>query len=409
MIHMVFAIMFFQYASRNWENATQQSELNEVSNRHYHYALSFFPQLVASHTLQDVQALTLICVHLRSFPKPGACWMMTTTTFNLAIDLGLHRSARQWASITPKRSLLEIEMRKRIFWSILTIHIIISGKLGRPMALQFDDFDVEIPEVLDDTLLDDYGLNTSKPGRCGFLVGIEIFKCQSIFMDLYNNIYAIRRTPRTYIETVRRLDSRIIQWSEQWPHQLLPSSASKDEEGRVHSHYLSVSLHEFRLLLHHPSLSLTTSEDFNSENLRVCLDASQKMLQHVKQIQKYRSLDTNWQTGALYVLAISTTLFGHWENKEEITSASFASLKEDMDSWLSIMGDISGLLGMDVGLPFARDYRLTAIQGLERNCKKHYMSLLMVPLVFLQAISLLKMSLLRFQGHRATSLHLSHH
>lgn len=361
MIHMVFAIMFFQYASRNWENATQQSELNEVSNRHYHYALSFFPQLIASHTLQDVQALTLICVHLRSFPKPGACWMMTTTTFNLAIDLGLHRSARQWASITPKRSLLEIEMRKRIFWSILTIHIIISGKLGRPMALQFDDFDVEIPEVLDDTLLDDGGLNTSKPGRCGFLVGIEIFKCQSIFMDLYNNIYAIRRTPRTYIETVRRLDSRIIQWSEQWPNQLLPSSASKDEEGRVHSHYLSVSLHEFRLLLHHPSLSLTTSEDFNSENLRVCLDASQKMLQHVKQIQKYRSLDTNWQTGALYVLAISTTLFGHWENKEAITSAGFASLKEDMDSWLSIMGDISGLLGMDVGLPIAKDYGLTEI------------------------------------------------
>lgn len=346
MVHMVFAIMFFQYASRNWEDALQKSELNDLSNRHYHYALSYYSQLVASHTLQDVQALTLICLHLRSFPKPGACWMMTSMTFSLAIDLGLHRSARQWSSTTPKKGMLEIEMRKRIFWSVLTIHVIISGKLGRPMALRFDDFDVEIPEALDDNLLDENGLDTSKPGKCGFLVGLEAFKCQSIFMDLYNNIYTVRRSPRAYIPTVRRLDRLIRQWSEQWPSQLLPESASNDEEGRVHVQYLNIWLLEFRLLLRHPSLSLTGLEDFNHENLAICMEVSGKMLQHVKQIQKYRSLDTNWQTGALYVLAISTTLFGYWENKDELTSAGFATLKADMDAWLSIMGDVGDLLGI---------------------------------------------------------------
>lgn len=346
MVHMIFAIMIFQYAARNWGNSRQQSELNDRSNRHYHYALSFFPQLVASHTLPDVQALTLICLHLRSFPKPGACWMMTTMTINLAIDLGLHRSARQWASTTPKRSVLETEMRKRIFWSILVIHILISGKLGRPMALRQDDFDVEIPEALDDDLLSESGLDTSRPGKCGFLVGLEAFKAELIFMDLYNNIYSVKRSPKIYMETIRRLDNRIRQWSDQWPTELLPESAANDEEGRVHAQYLSVWLYEFRLLLRHPSLSLTSSVEFNHENLTICMESSQKMLHHVKQIQRYRSLDTNWQNGALYVLAISTTLFGHWERKEKLTSATYAALRTDMDSWLSIMGDLGGLLGM---------------------------------------------------------------
>lgn len=345
LVHMMFAIMFYQYATRNWENADQQSHLNATSNLHYHYALGFFPQLMASHTLWDVQALTMLSLHLRSFPKPGACWMMTTTTFNVAIELGLHRSARRWALTTPKRSLLEIEMRKRIFWSILVIHIIISGMLGRPMALSADDFDVELPEPIDDDLLDDRGLDESKPGKCSFLVGIEVFKIEPIFMDLYNNIYAVKRSPHTYIDTIRRLEYRMSQCCEQWPRELIARSATNAEEGRVYAQYMNVWELEFRLLLRHPSLSLTTSTEFNHENLSICMEVSKKMLHHVKQIQSYKSLDTNWQTGALYVLALSTTLYGHMERRDQITTADFMALREDMDAWLSIMGDVGQLLG----------------------------------------------------------------
>ena len=346
MVHMMFAIMFFQYAARNWEDSVEQSKWNDLSNRHYHYALGFFPQLVANHTLHDVQALTILCLHLRSFPKPGAGWMITTMTINMAIDLGLHRSARQWASSVPKKNCLELEMRKRVFWSILVIHLNISGKLGRPMALRPDDFDIEIPEALDDDLLDENRLDTSRPGRCGFLVGIEAYKIEQIYMDLYNNVYAVKRSPKTYIESVRRLDNRARQWCEGWPPELLSESVAENEERRVQAQYLNIWLLEFRLLLRHPSLSLTPSTEFNHENLTVCMEVSQKMLHHVKQIQWYKSLDTNWQNGALYVLAISTTLFGHWERREDITTATFETLKDDMEAWLSIMGDVGGLLGV---------------------------------------------------------------
>ena len=345
MVHMMFAIMYFQYASRNGENASHASGLNDLSNRHYHYALSFFPRLMASHTLQDVQALTMISLHLRSFPKPGACWMLSATTLNLAIELGLHRSAKRWASMIPERSVLEIEMRKRIFWSIYTIHTIIGGKLGRPMALRHEDFDVEIPQAVDDELLTADGIDDSREGKCGFLVGIESFKATTLFTDLYSNIYTVRRSPNTYIDTVRRLEKRIQDWCDQWPQALKADDISKDEHGRVHAQYMNMTNLELRLLLRHPSVSLTTSADFNEENLTKSMEASQQMLKHVKVIQKYKSLDTNWQTGALYVLAISTTLFGQWERVEQISEGSLAALRQDMNDWLSIIGDIGELLG----------------------------------------------------------------
>ena len=353
MVHMVFAIMFFQYAARNWENAAQQQDLNMRSNLHYHYSLSHLCRLMTSHTLQDVQAMTMISAHVRNFPKPGPCCMIVGMTFNLAIELGLHRSAKRWATTTPKKNVLEIEMRKRIFWAILAIHVTISGKLGRPMALRSEDIDVEIPEAVDDELLHETGIDTSRPGTCGFLVGVEACKLTAIFLDLFNSIYAVKRSPHTYVETVRRLETRIRQWTEQWPAELTQESATIDQEGRVFALYLSMWSCEFRLLLRHPSLCLTASPDFNNENLGVSMEASRGMLQNVKQLQKYKSLDTTWYSAALYVLAVSTTLFGQWARKEQITSSDLATLKEDMASWLNILGEVGGLLGKSSTFMFA--------------------------------------------------------
>ena len=345
MVHMVFAIMFFQYAARNWENAGQQSDLNTRSNLHYHYSLGFFAHLVASHTLQDLQALTLISAHMRNFPKPGASWMVSNLTFSLAIEMGLHRSAKRWAPATPKSNILEIEMRKRVFWAILAIHVTISGKLGRPMPLRVEDFDVEIPEAVDDELLSEAGIDTSRVGKCVFRVGIEAFKVEPLFMELYNNIYAVKRSPHNYVQVVRSLENKIQKWCNQWPAELTQESALNDQEGRVFALYINMWALEFRLLLRHPSLSLTDSQDFNNENLDVCMQCARAMLHNVRQLQKYKSLDTTWYSGAVYVLAISTTLFGQWEKRDQMTSADLAKLRDDMNMWLDIMGDVGGLIG----------------------------------------------------------------
>ncbi len=343
--------------------------MNHSSNFHYHYALGFFAQLLASHTLADVQALTMLCLHIRNFPKPGACWMITSIVLNLAIELGLHRSAKRWAPST-ERSILEIELRKRVFWSILLIHVIVAGNLGRPMALRSDDWDVELYEAIDDDLLSETGIDASRPGKCNFLVGSQASKMIPIYMDLYNSIYAVRRSPKNYVNTVRRLEGHIRDWMDQWPRELREESASDDELGRVHSQYLTIWGLQLRLLLRHPSLSLSTSAEFNSENLTICMEISQKMLNHVKTLQRYKSLDGTWQTTALYVLAVATTLFGHWERRDQMTSVALATLREDMGSWLSIIGDMSILLGGHRSLRSRHDQslRMTRIRRAATRC-----------------------------------------
>ncbi|KAI9759906.1 MAG: hypothetical protein M4579_002031 [Chaenotheca gracillima] len=345
MVHMMFATMFFQYATRNWENAEQQQELNTQSNLHYHYALGFYYQLSASHTLQDIQALTMICSHLRNFPKPGASWMVTNSVLTLAIELGLHRSAKRWLQQTPQKNALEIEMRKRIFWCLLANHVVLSGKLGRPMPLRLEDFDVELPEPVDDEYLDEAGIDLSKLGKCSFRIGIESFKLMPLYIELFNTLYAPKRHPPSYIENVKRLEVKLKQWRDQWPTELIQESSENEQEGRVFSLYLHSWEFEFRMLLRHPSVSLTSSPEFNSDSLSICVEQARSMLHVVQQLQRYKSLDTTWYNGSIYLMAITILLYGQWQRRDGMTAADLSNLRDEMDQWLDIMGDIGGLLG----------------------------------------------------------------
>jgi hypothetical protein len=345
MVHMVFAIMFFQYAARNWEDAAQQASLNHQSNMHYHYSLSMFYQLSCSHTFQDVQALTLICSHLRNFPKPGASWILTQTTMSLALELGLHRSEKLCP--TDKRpNDLDLEMRKRTFWGLLAIHVTLSGKLGRPMPFRIEDFDVEMPENIDDDLLSENGLDRSRPGKCLHEIGLQAIRLLPLYMELYSTIYAARRSTDNYIPTINRLEAKLRTWREGLPSDLVKGEAGQNEqEGRVFALYAQMWALEFRLLLRHPSVCATTDPTFNTESMRICVESSRQMLGVVRQLQKFRSLDTTWYNTAVYVMAITTTLFGQWEKRNETSAADLAALREEMDIWLDIMGDVGSLLG----------------------------------------------------------------
>ena len=299
---------------------------------------------MASHTFNDVQALAVLCIHARNSIKPSASWMLTSIVLNLAIDLGLHRSSQHWTS-SAKLSKLDVEMRKRVFWSIIWIQVLICGSLGRPMALRNGVFDVELPEVVDDKLLSDNGIDTTRPGVCNFLAGIENFKVLPIYVDLYNIVYSVGAPPPDYEASVNDLERRLHEWQAHWPVKLLTDAAAQPELGRIHLQYLRLWRLQIRLLLRHPSLSFSVSDQFNAESLTICMETCKEILDVFKFLQRFRGMDVSWQTSALLVLTIATTLYGHCERKGHIAIPDLDDLKQDMRDWISIITDFDTLLG----------------------------------------------------------------
>jgi hypothetical protein len=351
MIHMVFAIMFFQYSVRNLEDSSQQAYLNAQSNLHYHYALGMFYDLSCSHTLEDAQAMTLVCSHLRNFPKPGASWILARVVVTFAMELGLHRSVKRWgpdSDVSP----YDQEIRKRIFWSILVISITLSGKLGRPMPFRLEDFDIEIPEPMDDEVMAELEMPLAqRSGKCIHTIGLQAFKVYALFLGMFSTVYTVQRSPDTYMEAVHTLEAKIKEWRDGLPIELVTSSASNGQEARVFALYAELWGLEFRMLLRHPAVSMTQDVAFNTESMRICVECAGQMLVAAKQLQTFKSLDTTWYNSAVFVMAITTTLFAQWEKRNETTASDLAALRVEMDEWLNIMGDIGALLGMSFPFP----------------------------------------------------------
>ncbi|KAF2858988.1 hypothetical protein K470DRAFT_259273 [Piedraia hortae CBS 480.64] len=335
-LHMILAIMNWQWSTRNGNEQTRSACFE-----HYHYALTFVPELLASHKLEDIQALVLICSQLRNQPRPGAAWMFTNMVLGIAIESGLHRSAKSWPSAADWDPHT-IEMRKRIFWSLLLFHVCISGKLGRPMPLRPEDFDIEIPDPVEDALPNER--NLTKWRKCSFRAAIHGFKLLKITMQVYSTIYSIHSSTGSHEVNVRQLEKDLQTFQLQVPPELSGGPQTRDED-QVSALYLQFTTAECELLLHHPSSCPSTSLQTMNDNLDICLSASNKLLQAAIRLSNLKSLDTTWYYATTPLAAVFTTLFAYTEKRDLISSADIQRLRADMDTWLEVINDVSKMIG----------------------------------------------------------------
>ncbi|KAJ5619638.1 hypothetical protein N7510_003622 [Penicillium lagena] len=153
--------------------------------------------------LETIQARLGQCLYLLSTSRANECWYLFGTALQVVTALGLHR---KWPSKLAKGcSFLELELRKRIFWSAYTLDKYLSVMFGRPRLLHDEDIDQELPdEIKDDDLLEE---DPAKRTGLGRIMG-------EISRQLYSINPLSRNSP---LETAVRLTSELEKWKESAP------------------------------------------------------------------------------------------------------------------------------------------------------------------------------------------------
>jgi len=338
-VHMVLATIFFQLGIRNKEDKNKQSRLNDLSNRHYHWCLHRFYEIAADTSVAAIQALVMLGQHTRSFPKPGASSLIAYFALEKAIELNLHRAK----PLPGGGTNLQSELRKRAWWSVLSLQVTLSGRLGRPMAITVEEFDTDYPLPLNDECLTEDGVDESKMGPCMFMVGLVGFKITPLYMQMYNKLYAARRDPQRYVDTVVSLQQQYEAWKAELPEELQPDKCRP--EARVFALYVQAFSLEYVLCLRHPSVCMTNDPQFCAENKRICSATATELLKNVQELLRLKSLDTTWYQVAVYCAAMFTTLESHWERRLEITQDEVTAMKLEVGSWMAILREIGRLVG----------------------------------------------------------------
>ena len=109
--------------------------------------------------LESVQARLAQCIYLLGSSRINQAWYTFGTASQMVLALGIHRK-RFSQSLGSTSNLVEVEMRKRVFWSAYTLDKYLSVILGRPRVFRDEDIDQHFPERVNDA---DLTANASKP------------------------------------------------------------------------------------------------------------------------------------------------------------------------------------------------------------------------------------------------------
>lgn len=116
--------------------------------------------------LESVQARLAQCMYLLASSRINQAWYIFGTATQMILALGLHRKRHSQSSISVAQ-LIEVECRKRVFWSAYTLDRYLSVILGRPRIFRDEDVDQQLPDRINDAdLVTGNGKTKSMYNQC---------------------------------------------------------------------------------------------------------------------------------------------------------------------------------------------------------------------------------------------------
>ncbi|KAF3921547.1 hypothetical protein AA313_de0202408 [Arthrobotrys entomopaga] len=189
-------------------------------------------------TLEDCQAMIFILAFTRGFARPGPAYLLSKITTATIFELRLHRSLKKEHERTgTPLNVLEDEMRKRVFWTGVSVDVGISAKLNRPIGLIPSDYDVEYPERIEDEFITESGF-TQDPlpadARCSFDVAFGLIKCAEFTIEIHTKLYgAVKPSKAEYQPIVESIEAKMTSWKDNLPPHLKYDPSSQDINTRM--------------------------------------------------------------------------------------------------------------------------------------------------------------------------------
>ncbi|KAI7820940.1 fungal-specific transcription factor domain-containing protein, partial [Gamsiella multidivaricata] len=234
----------------------------------------------------SIQALLLMVTYrFMSAKSGGRVWVLLGMATRMAQDLGMHRNSARW-HLPP----LETEIRKRLWWAIYIMDRWVSAGMGRPLAIDDNDCDVDYPSVVEQDWADPDGSGDSpvedseklKEESCFALrYFVETIKLATILGQILQRVYSAQTRnhgPGQVSSTVAELDTTLTKWLLALPpdlkydHKADPLSVNR-WVSTIHISYYSVLI-----LLHRPYMvpsSLTKTKLSESmPSLNICVSAA---------------------------------------------------------------------------------------------------------------------------------------
>ncbi|KII90943.1 hypothetical protein PLICRDRAFT_174295 [Plicaturopsis crispa FD-325 SS-3] len=249
--------------------------------------------------LYELQIICLCVVFLQGSSAPHVGWTLIGVGVRMAQDIGAHRRKAYSAQMT-----VQDELRKRAFWMLVYLDRDSSSTLGRPCAVQDEDFDTDLPAYCDDEYWDNpdnpednFKQPPGKPSTTAYF--IASVKLNQILAFALKTIYAINKS-KTLLgfvgekweqAIVAELDSALNTWIDNLPDHLRWDPTRENAVFFNQSASLYSSYYHLQILIHRPFIpSPHKASPLSFPSLAICANAA-RSCSHVLHLQQQRFPD----------------------------------------------------------------------------------------------------------------------
>jgi hypothetical protein len=241
-------------------------------------ALQYISAARESHSVHNVEAMTLLVLYNLRSPSNTGIWYMIGLAMRTCVDLGLHREAH-YGLVPP----YEGQLRRRLFWTVYFLERVIAVSLGRPYSIADRDIDASLPLEIDDTVRDDNliartlavspspSFQASRPSS-NITLAVQCIRLKRLESYIQETIYRVDRPITSLVSEI----SPTLRMLEDW-HRALPPSTPYEID------YLNMHYYKAVRLLLQPFLMILSPTD---QRLALCLHASGQICQIFKRMHQ---------------------------------------------------------------------------------------------------------------------------
>lgn len=206
------------------ESVTDEEDDDEEGFKYFLAARNMI-DLSNSSDLHSIQTIVMLFMFLQCSARLSTCYIFIGFAMRSALREGYHRFIPEG---TPGYTLLDIEMRKRTFFTIYKMDIYVNNMLGLPKAISSNDFDQQLPLEFEDEFITDEGLNIPdnydpEKNITSVCISNHHTKLIMILEEVVDKLYPVKKTNNVIPHRiVTDLEIKLDNWVKQLPKYLIP-------------------------------------------------------------------------------------------------------------------------------------------------------------------------------------------
>lgn len=213
-------------AKSHEDKASGRFQIDEEASMEHTDALfsdasALVQQETASPTLESAQARLIQVLYLLTTSRFNQAWYVFGTAIQLISALGLHRRAGRKPREVPKGNYIEMQLRKRTFWTAYILDKYLGVIFGRPRHYNDEDIDQEAPDSVNDEDMTPTGpVASHQRGKKDCHVDALIYHSRigTIISEAARTVYSIKQTShKERITAAHRLGKDLQRWRESLP------------------------------------------------------------------------------------------------------------------------------------------------------------------------------------------------